>query len=151
MALFLETRRLWLPSTGRGLVCCPNSTDSLRQIYIDTPLAISEDLLNIPFLPNAGTLTSEPGYPFSLQATFIHGSDYLRRDQDGQHVRLEVTSTARDNESGSLVRFSYNGIVDMRGDEGKVIRGDNNATTTGFGNACELHQPQRLLIICADL
>ena len=107
------------------------------QIFIDSPLAISEDLLNIRFIPNAGGLTSEPGYPLSLRATFIHGSDYLRRDQDGEHVRLEVTSTARSEDNGSLVRFSYNGIVAMAGDEGKVIRGDNNASTTGFGNACE--------------
>ena len=79
---------------------------------------------------------SEPSYPFPMRATFIHGSDYLRRDQDGQHVRLEVSSTARDDDNGALVRFSYNGIVAMSGDEGKVIRGDGNATTTGFGNAC---------------
>lgn len=81
---------------------------------------------------------SEPGYPFSLQATFIHGSDYIRTDQDGQHVRLEVSSTARSKNTGSLVRFSYNGIVAMTGDEGRVIRGDNDATTTGFGNACKI-------------
>jgi hypothetical protein len=27
--------------------------------------------------------------------------------------------------------------VDVTGDAGRVIRGDGNATTTGFGNACE--------------
>ncbi|CAH0026551.1 unnamed protein product [Clonostachys rhizophaga] len=106
-----------------------------RQIHIDAPLAISHDLLNIPFLPNRGGIVSEPGYPFLLRATFVHGSDYLRRDHDGRHVRLEVTSTARDDENGSLVRFSYSGIVDVTGDAGRVIRGDGNATTTGFGNA----------------
>lgn len=52
-------------------------------------------------------------------------------------MRLEVTSTARDDDNGALVRFSYNGIVAMMGEEGKVIRGDGNATTTGFGNACK--------------
>lgn len=36
-----------------------------------------------------------------------------------------------------MMRFSYNGVVDMAGEEGKVIRGDANATTTGFGNACK--------------
>lgn len=81
---------------------------------------------------------SEPSYPFSLNATFILGSDYLRRDPDGQHVRLEVSSTARDESNGALVRFSYLGVVDITGPEGSVIRGDNNATTTGFGNACKL-------------
>ncbi|KAH6898575.1 hypothetical protein B0T10DRAFT_114186 [Thelonectria olida] len=103
-------------------------------ICIDTPLAITADLLNIPFLSRAGTLTSEPDYRPPLRATFVHGSDFLRRDPDGQMVRLDVTSVARD-ESGALLRFSYNGVVGMTGAEGKVIRGDDNATTTGFGNA----------------
>ncbi|CAM1506925.1 Fc.00g065660.m01.CDS01 [Cosmosporella sp. VM-42] len=104
------------------------------QIQIDTPLPITNDLLNIPFLSNSGTLISEPSYRYSLHATFVHGSDYLRRDADGQNVRLDVVSTARDD-TGALLKFSYNGIVAMTGDEGKVIRGDSNATTTGFGSA----------------
>ncbi|KAF9776981.1 hypothetical protein IL306_004766 [Fusarium sp. DS 682] len=106
------------------------------QIAINDPLVITSNLLNIPFLPNVGTLVSEPGYEPPLEATFIHGSDFIRRDPDGQWVKLEVTSVARDT-SGSLLRFSYNGVVNMEGDEGRVIRGDPNATTTGFGNACE--------------
>ncbi|KAF4964153.1 hypothetical protein FSARC_7903 [Fusarium sarcochroum] len=105
------------------------------QIAIDRPLVISSSLLNIPFLPNEGTLISEPGYEPPLEATFIHGSDFLRRDPDGQWVKLEVSSVARDT-SGAVLRFNYNGVVDMAGDEGRVIRGDANATTTGFGNAC---------------
>lgn len=52
-------------------------------------------------------------------------------------MTLDVSSVARD-ESGALLMFNYNGVVGMTGDEGKVIRGDGNATTTGFGNACEL-------------
>ncbi|EWZ50950.1 hypothetical protein BFJ63_vAg6537 [Fusarium oxysporum f. sp. narcissi] len=104
------------------------------QIAINDPFVITSNLLNIPFLPKAGTLISEPGYELPLEATFIHGSDFIRRDPDGQWVKLEVTSVARDT-SGSLLRFSYNGVVNMAGDEGKVIRGDTNATTTGFGNA----------------
>ncbi|KAF5243116.1 hypothetical protein FOXYS1_15324 [Fusarium oxysporum] len=104
------------------------------QIAINDPFVITSNLLNIPFLPKAGTLISEPGYELPLEATFIHGSDFIRRDPDGQWAKLEVTSVARDT-SGSLLRFSYNGVVNMAGDEGKVIRGDTNATTTGFGNA----------------
>jgi hypothetical protein len=109
---------------------------SSQQIAIKDPLIISSSLLNIPFVHNDGTLISEPGYELSIDAKFIHGSDFLRRDPDGQWVKLEVTSVARDT-SGAIMRFSYNGVVDMAGDEGKVIRGDANATTTGFGNACE--------------
>ncbi|RSL66796.1 hypothetical protein CEP54_003563 [Fusarium duplospermum] len=114
------------------------------QIYIDAPLVINPDLLNIPFVPNLGTLVSEPGYEPPLEATFVHGSDFLRRDPDGERVRLDVSSVARDSASGAMLRFSYNGVVGMAGDEGRVIRGDGNATTTGFGNACEFcpsHEP----------
>jgi hypothetical protein len=140
-----EARQLSCSDTGIYCACMfePISpterghwTNNL-QICIDTPLAITADLLNIPFLSRAGTLTSEPDYRPPLRATFVHGSDFLRRDPDGQMVRLDVTSVARD-ESGALLRFSYNGVVGMTGAEGKVIRGDDNATTTGFGNACEL-------------
>ncbi|KAJ4137668.1 hypothetical protein NW768_003256 [Fusarium equiseti] len=104
------------------------------QIAIRDPLIISSNLVNIPFVPNAGTLISEPGYEPSIDAKFIHGSDFLRRDPDGQWAKLEVASVAQDT-SGAMMRFSYNGVVYMEGDEGKVIRGDANATTTGFGNA----------------
>ncbi|KAF4461354.1 hypothetical protein FALBO_11844 [Fusarium albosuccineum] len=106
------------------------------QIYIDTPLVIKADLLNIPFVPKMGTLVSEPGYEPPLEAAFVQGSDFLRRDPDGQRVRLDVSSVAHDTSSGAMVRFSYNGVVGLMGDEGRVIRGDANATTTGFGNAC---------------
>ena len=130
------------------------------QIEIDTPLAVTADLLSIPFLPRSGSITSEPSYPYRLRAFFIHGSDFLRRDADGDHVRLDVASTAQDTITGALLKFTYNGVVDVTGDEGKVIRGDENATTTGFGNACEyygsavachglwrvaMHQSKRLL------
>lgn len=67
----------------------------------------------------------------------MHGGDFLRRDPDGSVVRLDVESVARDDDSGALLRFTYAGVVGMGGEEGKVIRGDGNATTTGFGNACE--------------
>lgn len=117
------------------------------QIFIDTPLPITKDLLNIPFLSNSGTIVSEAGYPYPLHATFIHGSDFLRRDRDGQHVRLDVTSTARDD-TGALLRFSYNGIVGMAGEEGKVIRGDKNATTTGFGSVCKRNPPNSASPLC---
>ncbi|KAI5466096.1 hypothetical protein BGZ63DRAFT_480317 [Mariannaea sp. PMI_226] len=104
------------------------------RIYIEAPLAITADLLNIPFVSRAGTLISGANYRPPLRATFLHGSDFLRRDPDGCMVRLDVSSVARDA-SGALLRFSYNGVVAMTGDEGKIIRGDQNATTTGFGNA----------------
>ncbi|KAK0387633.1 hypothetical protein NLU13_3879 [Sarocladium strictum] len=105
------------------------------QIQIDTPLAITPSLLNIPFLPYSGSLTSAPGYPYQINARFIHGSDYLRLDPDEQHVRLDVRATAQDKHTGALLLLVYHGVVDITGAEGLVIRGDENAHTTGFGNA----------------
>ncbi|WZH39987.1 hypothetical protein QYS62_000914 [Fusarium acuminatum] len=74
------------------------------QIAINDPLIISSNLLNIPFIPDVGTLVSEPGYEPPIKATFIQGSDFLRRDPDGQWVKLEVSSVARDI-SGAMLRF----------------------------------------------
>ncbi|KAK5990672.1 hypothetical protein PT974_08941 [Cladobotryum mycophilum] len=105
------------------------------KIPIDNPLTITSELVNIPFLPHRGNLTSEPSYPYPLRATFIHGSDYLSRDRNGQHVKLSVQSTARDEITGALLRFAYSGVVTLSGETGKVIAGDKNATTTDFGNA----------------
>lgn len=114
----------------------PTKTNIL-QIQIDTPLAITPSLLNIPFLPYSGSLTSAPGYPYQINARFIHGSDYLRLDPDEQHVRLDVRATAQDKHTGALLLLVYHGVVDITGAEGLVIRGDENAHTTGFGNACK--------------
>src|SRR5687768_12419836 len=72
------------------------------QIEIDTPLAITPSLLNIPFLPYSGSITSAPDYPHRIHARFIHGSDYLRLDPDEQHVRLDVRATAQDTDTGAL-------------------------------------------------
>src|SRR6478735_7657095 len=100
-------------------------------------MSISKSLINIPFHSYSGSLTSTPGYPHRLNARFIQGSDYLRLDPDGRNVRLDVRSTAQDMDTGALLTFSYNGIVDITGAEGMVIRGEADAHTTGFGNACK--------------
>ncbi|KAL2209928.1 hypothetical protein CC79DRAFT_1365346 [Sarocladium strictum] len=105
------------------------------QIEIDTPLAITPSLLNIPFIPYSGSIISAPDYPYQIHARFIHGADYLRLDADDRHVRLDVRATAQDTDTGGLLLLNYNGIVDITGDEGLIIRGDDNAHTTGFGNA----------------
>lgn len=48
-----------------------------------------------------------------------------------------MRATAQDRFTGALLLLTYTGVVDITGDEGLVIRGDANAHTTGFGNACE--------------
>jgi hypothetical protein len=120
---------------------------TLFQIEIDTPLAITPSLLNIPFIPYSGSIISAPDYPYQIHARFIHGSDYLHLDLDERHVRLDVRATAQDTDTGGLLLLNYNGIVDITGDEGLIIRGDDNAHTTGFGNACKSHHTLAIRIM----
>ena len=73
----------------------------------------------------------------SLDADIVHGSDYIRADADGQHVRLEVSSLAKDKTSGAFVRYNYNGTIPMAGPAGKVLGDKEDAGTTEFGEFCE--------------
>lgn len=81
-------------------------------------------------------MKSEPGYPHKLDAKFVHGADYIKFDPDGKNARLEVQSLLKDEITGGLVRLNYTGTVSMSGDMGKVLRGDADAASTGFGDGC---------------
>ena len=89
-----------------------------------------------PFAPSGG-IKSEPGYPIAMDATFIHGSDYIRQDSSGKHVRLDVNSVLKDK-SGALVKFTYSGIIALTAPTGAVLGGSADAKTTDFGDASEL-------------
>ena len=108
--------------------------------------------MQVSSIPETGYVRSEPGYLASttaaaaasasasvsdLDARFQHGSDYLRIDPDGTHTRLDVDSLVRDEGTGALVRYRYSGVIDMRGEAGKVLRGEPDCKTTGFGDTCE--------------
>ena len=89
-------------------------------------------------LPDSGSLKAEPGYSLPLDAVFLHGSDYIRADADGAHVRLEVASLIRDKATGALVRFNYTGTIPMAGPAGAVLGDKEGAGSTDFGEICEL-------------
>ena len=89
-------------------------------------------LVQLPFVPNSGSVKSEPGYPVKLDAVFAHGADYIKVDGDGKHARLEVQSVLHAPE-GAL-RYNYIGTVDLTGPAGKVLRGEADAATTDFGD-----------------
>lgn len=80
---------------------------------------------------------SEPSYPIRLDAAIEHGADYIKTAPDGRHVRLDVQSTARDAVTGSLLRFTYRGKIATTGPAGRVLRGEEGAGTTDFGEACK--------------
>lgn len=94
-------------------------------------------ILFVPFVPNSGSVKSEASYPIQLDAEFVHGADYVRMDPNGENVRLEIHSVAKDKATGALFRFSYTGTVSLAGPAGKVFRGEPDMATTGFGDACE--------------
>jgi len=109
-------------------------------VTVDTPtpagaLSRGGALIHVVIQPEVSTIRSEPGYPIQLDAVFVHGSDFIRTDADGCHVRLDVASLARDKASGAFVGFKYTGIVGMTGANGKVLRGDPDAKTSEFGEA----------------
>ncbi|KAJ9157825.1 hypothetical protein NKR23_g588 [Pleurostoma richardsiae] len=108
------------------------------QLFISPPnqvgtLATGTSLTHVTILPDQGFLRSEPGYPIQLDATVLHGSDYIKGDADGAHVRLEVASLLKDKKTGGLLRFCYTGTIEMGGEAGKVLTGHADAKTTPFG------------------
>jgi hypothetical protein len=81
-----------------------------------------------------GTLKAEPGYSLSIDAEVLHGSDYIRADSGGPHLRLDVSSTLKDK-SGAYIRFKYTGVLDSAGEAGKVLANKVAApATTAFGD-----------------
>jgi hypothetical protein len=112
-----------------------------KQVVLETPnsvgtLASGTSLTHVSFVPNSGFLRSESDYPIKVDAEFVHGADYIKADPDGGRVRLEVQSLLKDKEAGGLIRCNYTGIIDMGGAGGKVLRGESDAKTTDFGEAC---------------
>ncbi|ELQ36658.1 hypothetical protein MCOR27_001616 [Pyricularia oryzae] len=107
------------------------------EVPITAPTSIgstrSGGLVHAGFVPEAGSLKSEPGYPIQVDAVFLHGSDYIRPDPDQRHVRLEVSSLMRDAKSGAHFRFDYRGTGSTTGPAGLVLSGSPEAKTTEFG------------------
>lgn len=83
--------------------------------------------------PNQGTIRSEPGYPYYLDAVVEHGGDWIRADADGKHLRLDVHGFARDKATGTPFKFSYTGTLKMGGQCEKVLSGAADAKTTDYG------------------
>ncbi|KAM7207661.1 Uncharacterized protein family UPF0311 [Naviculisporaceae sp. PSN 640] len=102
------------------------------------PVASGNSLIHVVIAPNKGSIKSEPNYPIKLDATFVHGADFIRADPSGKNVRLEVHSVIRDSLNGGgggLLRFNYTGVISTEGPNGKVLGGSPDAATTPFGDA----------------
>jgi hypothetical protein len=71
-----------------------------------------------------------------IDAIFLHGSDFIRRDPSGKHMRLEVNSVLKDR-TGALLTYKYSGVVTVTPGVAAVFAGTEDAKTTEFGDACE--------------
>ncbi|EWC48792.1 hypothetical protein DRE_00097 [Drechslerella stenobrocha 248] len=60
----------------------------------------------------SGTLKSHPDFPTPVNATLISGADWIHGDPSGSVQRLDVRSVFK-TEDGSLLNFSYLGLIQM--------------------------------------
>ncbi|EFW99835.1 hypothetical protein CMQ_153 [Grosmannia clavigera kw1407] len=116
------------------------------KIPITAPSAIgtakSGSLNQVAFLVDhpGGGITTEPGYPIQLDAKWVHGSDFIRADPDGKHLRLSVNSVLQQRDDPSaMLSFSYTGIIQLGGAADKVLSGAADAKTTDFGEVFSHH------------
>jgi len=72
--------------------------------------------------PNQSILTSN------------QGSDFIRKDPSGKHVRLDVNSVLKDK-SGAIISYKYSGIIELTPGSAAVLTGNKDAKTTDFGDA----------------
>jgi len=93
-----------------------------------------------PFITPNSYLRSEPDYPIKVNAEFLHGSDFIRADPDGKHLRLDVNSVLKDK-SGAVISYRYTGIIDFTADVARVF-GGRAKKSTGFGDVCECYLPR---------
>lgn len=96
----------------------------------------------MPFSREHSFIRSEIDYPVKVDAEFLHGSDFIRQDPSGKHVRLDVTSVLKDK-SGAIIGFKYSGILNVTEGVAAVLGGSEDAKTTQFGDACELSESGR--------
>ncbi|KAH6650818.1 hypothetical protein F5144DRAFT_608693 [Chaetomium tenue] len=105
------------------------------QVAIAPASTLSRALVFVPFVSTGGSIVSEPNYPVQIRAAIEHGGDFIRVTADGTQARLDVQGLARDAATGALLRLKYTGKVDLTGEVGVVLRGEEGAGTTGFGDA----------------
>ncbi|TVY51022.1 hypothetical protein LCER1_G005693 [Lachnellula cervina] len=107
-------------------------------IVLDAPIAVGNvstgaPLTIAPFASTNSYLRSEANYPIKVDAVFAHGSDFIRQDPSGKHLRLDVNSILKDK-SGAVISYKYSGIITVTPAIGAVLAGAADAKSTDFGN-----------------
>ncbi|CZR52480.1 uncharacterized protein PAC_02357 [Phialocephala subalpina] len=83
---------------------------------------------------NGGTVRSEPGFSGpEVDAEFIFGSDHVHIDPPMKNVRINVKAVLK-NKDGSLIHYSYTGIIEMTPEGVAILMGSPDAKTTPFGS-----------------
>jgi len=108
-------------------------------VVLEAPITVGNNsrgapLTVVPFTSANSFIRSESSYPIKVNSVFIHGSDFIRQDPSGKHVRLDVTSVLKD-ESGAIISFKYSGVINVTPGVAAVLGGSPDAKTTDFGDA----------------
>ncbi|KAL9026394.1 MAG: hypothetical protein Q9196_004933 [Gyalolechia fulgens] len=94
----------------------------------------------------SGTAVSHPTFKPVFDAVFEGGgTDYIRNDPDGKHMRLDAHAVMRfaclasklsmDKKLGGLVYVHYTGVIGITPELGLVLSGSPEAKSTEFGDA----------------
>lgn len=77
-------------------------------------------------------MKSEPGYSPEIDAEFVFGSDHVKVDPDFKNVRINVQAVLK-NKDGSLISYSYKGIIETTPESMAIQLGSPDAKTTEYG------------------
>ncbi|KAF5026977.1 hypothetical protein F66182_1007 [Fusarium sp. NRRL 66182] len=91
-----------------------------------------ETLTVVPL--SSGTVLSEPGFSVPLDAEIVFGSDYFRIDPSQSHAQIRVKAILR-NIDGTLISYTYRGVVKLDTALVAILAGAPDAETTAFGSA----------------
>ncbi|TVY28108.1 hypothetical protein LHYA1_G002730 [Lachnellula hyalina] len=110
----------------------------ITHIVLDPPIAVGSvskgaPLTIAPFASTNSYLRSEANYPIKIDAVFAHGSDFIRQDPSGKHLRLDVNSVLKDK-SGAVISYKYSGVMTLTPAIGAVLQGAADAKSTDFGD-----------------
>ncbi|KAL8942236.1 MAG: hypothetical protein Q9211_001480 [Gyalolechia sp. 1 TL-2023] len=108
-------------------------------IEIAAPIAVGSASRGTPLSAvsmASGTAVSHPTFKPVFDAVFEGGgTDYIRNDPDGKHMRLDAHAVMRDKKLGSLVYVHYTGVIGITPELGLVLSGSPEAKSTEFGDA----------------
>jgi hypothetical protein len=107
-----------------------------RKLTFDPPFPIGNlnsgiGLQVAPVTGGSFTTVSSFSGP-SLEAEFLFGDDHVHIDPGMKNVRVNVQAVLK-NKGGSLIHYTYKGILEMTPESIAILTGSPDAKTTEFG------------------